>query len=431
MRRLVEKYEQKLLAAKLADPDNPPLLAGLDHELVWNREDAATAPLRAELEQLFAALSINSLVFLRPAEPYATIMDLLAREALADNPDAARITPEDCETRTFLHDLPVRPHADAASLAEALGSRKCCIVPGQGIAAHGTVSPEQGFVTVSSACFACFVLFFSRSLRDLRSGNVRPGWDAAFSRVAALLPPPRTGHPTLRPGPFADRESALAAMCEAGRATVEYGLVDSYFGNVSCLLPEERGGLLLISQTGSSLEELEGHIDPCPLDGSSTACLTASSELSAHQRSYATDPEIRTLLHGHPRFAVILSMDCARRNAAQNNAGDCAVFRAGQCHSRCPEIRTLDAEGATGVRIVPGEVGTGPTGLCNTLPPALAGRGGAVVHGHGVFTTGKADFREAFSRLLEIENACRREYFRKIKAARACTAAPATSEEKI
>jgi ribulose-5-phosphate 4-epimerase/fuculose-1-phosphate aldolase len=416
MQRLVAKYEAKLLRAGLAAPGRPPLIAGLDDELVWNSAalEPDAAPLRAGLEPLFDALSINSLVLLRPAEPYATIMDLLAREALGE-PGAAGnacITPEDCETRTFLHDLPVRARADAAILAEALGSRKCCVIPGLGVLATGTVSPEQGFVTVSSACFACFVLFFSRFLRDLRAGSLRPGWRSAFSRVRALLPPLRTVPPDLAPGPFDDRESALAAMAEAGRATVDYGLVDSYFGNVSCLLPQDSGGLLLISQTGSSLDELEGYIDPCPLGGSSTACLTASSELSAHQRSYAADAEIRTILHGHPRFAVILSMDCARADA-----DDCAVRLAGQCHIRCPVPRTLDAPDAMGVLIVPGEVGTGPTGLCNTLPPALAGRGCVVVHGHGVFAAGKADFREAFASLLHVENACRRAYFAKIEAA--------------
>lgn len=415
MQQLVNKYERKLINAGLADAANPPLIAGLDDELVWNRATTgADARLRLELEQVFQKLSINSLVFVRPAEPYATIIDVLARDALAraSSPQQASITPEDCETRTFLHDLPVRPVADAATITEALGARKCCIVPGKGIVAQGTVSPEQGFVTVSSACFACFVLFFSRYLRDLRTKTVQPGWKEAFERVTALLPPLRTDQPDLAHGPFTNRDAALAAMTAAGRATVEYGLVDSYFGNVSCLLPEERGGLLLISQTGSSLDELEGYIDPCPLDGSSTACLTASSELTAHQRSYAADPAIRTILHGHPRFAVILSMDCAR-----GDAGGCAIREAGQCHIRCPEFRELDAPGVNGVRIVPGEVGTGLTGLCNTLPPALAGREGAVVHGHGVFTSGTMDFRKAFQALLHIENACRMAYFAKVEAA--------------
>ncbi|MEF2145638.1 MAG: class II aldolase/adducin family protein [Desulfovibrionaceae bacterium] len=410
MERLVEKYAGKLVRAGLAQA---PLVAGLDDEIVWNSLDEASASLRRELEQVFAGLNINSLVFARPAEPYAGIMDWLAGEALEENADDARIMPEDCETRTFLHDLPVCRECNAATLAEALGRRKCCIVPGLGVAAHGTVSPEQGFVTFSSTCFSCFVLFFSRYLRDVRAGQVSASQHAAFERAVAHLDPPRTDLPELMRGPFTERGPALAAMAEAGRATVEYGLVDSYFGNVSLMLPDK---VLLISQTGSSLDELEGYIDPCPLDGSSTACLTASSELTAHLRSYelaGARREVRAILHGHPRFSVILSMDCPDK--------DCAVRRAGQCHARCPKTRSFHSRAMGEIVIVPGEVGTGPTGLCNTLPPALAGRRAALVYGHGLFALGRIDFRDAFVAMLEVENDCRDAYFAAVQQAQAGT----------
>jgi hypothetical protein len=61
--------------------------------------------------------------------------------------------------------------------------------------------------------------------------------------------------------------------------------------------------------------------------------------------------------------------------------------------------------------IVTGEVGTGPHGLCHTVPPALTKFRGAIVYGHGVFTVGTIDFNDAFRALLEIENACWKEYF--------------------
>jgi hypothetical protein len=74
------------------------------------------------------------------------------------------------------------------------------------------------------------------------------------------------------------------------------------------------------------------------------------------------------------------------------------------------------------VPIVPGEVGTGPFGLCNTLPPALVGtkggttgqRRGAIVYGHGLFTLGAVDFRDAFATLMDVEHFCRAEYFRRV-----------------
>ena len=74
------------------------------------------------------------------------------------------------------------------------------------------------------------------------------------------------------------------------------------------------------------------------------------------------------------------------------------------------------------IPIVPGEVGTGPFGLCNTLPPALTattgdakGHGrGAIVYGHGLFTLGAVDFRDAFQALMDVEHFCRAEYFRRV-----------------
>ena len=77
-----------------------------------------------------------------------------------------------------------------------------------------------------------------------------------------------------------------------------------------------------------------------------------------------------------------------------------------------------DPSGGLGVPIVPGEVGTGPFGLCNTLPAALTGtsgeKRGAIVYGHGLFTLGAVDFRDAFATLMGVEHFCRAEYFRRV-----------------
>jgi hypothetical protein len=56
-------------------------------------------------------------------------------------------------------------------------------------------------------------------------------------------------------------------------------------------------------------------------------------------------------------------------------------------------------------------VGTGPTGLWRTLPPALARGGAAAVWGHGFFAAGEADFRAPLTAMIETENACRQRYF--------------------
>jgi len=385
MKSLLDKYAGKLVAAGLA-PEGGPLVAGLDAELEWSREAKETAV----LGELFSLLNINSLVFSPLAEPHRSLVEALAQEA------QGAITPEDCETRTFLHDLPVVRDFAPEPLAAALKRRKGCIIPGRGLLAHGTVSPEQGFVTVSSMAFACFVKFFSDHLAALRRGAVDAAARERFARIASLLPPLRTALPDLDRGPFAAAGDAVRAMVQAGKATVDFGLVDSYFGNISYLVDDT----LHISQTGSSLDELAGLIDPCPLDGSTSHGLTASSELTAH-REVLLRTRARAVLHGHPRFSVILSMDCTE--------ADCPLR--GACHARCPMGRCV-----ADVPVVPGEVGTGPTGLCNTMPAAMVGKRGVLVHGHGLFTVGQDDFREAFSALLSIENLCRSEYFNRVAA---------------
>lgn len=409
---LLRKYAAKLAATGLCASDDV-LLAALDDELAWSRNGDPRQPL---MEQIFAGLNISALLLARPAGVYQAVMAELARQALADGTGA--ITPGDCETRTFLHDLPVVRGLEADGIIQALRRRKGCVIL-QGdeafVAAFGTVSPEQAYVTMSSMCFACFVAYFAQHLRLARAGQLTPERCASFTRIKALLPPDRLDRPELAPGPFASEDDARAAMIQAGRHTVEYGLVDSYFGNISYRLPgsapNKGADTILISQTGSSLDELGPCIDPCRMDGGNCAAITASSEYSAHKAVYEGEgARSRALLHGHPRFSVILSLDCGRL--------DCPKL--GECHRACDTPRSVaDAASGLFVPIVPGEVGTGPFGLCNTLPAALTATSGeqrgAIVYGHGLFTLGAADFRDAFATLMDVERFCREEYFRRVE----------------
>ena len=387
MDALTARFAARLERAGLTDPDQARIVC-LDDRMTFSREAAENAMLAETLDRLGA----SCLMLVPPAEPYRTILEFLAgREAPA-------IRPRDCETRTFFHDIPVVPRPVAAEAAEALSRRKGAYLPGLGILAHGALSPEQPFVTVSSVAFAGFVKFFSDYLAAVRAGDVDAAFTAALARAVAFLPSPPAAVPELARGPFADAGQALAAMAEAGRATVALGLVDSVFGNISYNLD----GVLAISQTGSALDELAGAVDLCPLDGSSCAGLTASSELAAHAALARLDGR-RAILHGHPKFAVVMSMDCA-------DAAACP--RRDACHVACQAARFVGD-----VPIVPGEVGCGPRGLVHTMPPALAagsGRRGAIVLGHGVFTMGRDDFGEALAALCAIETLCRTRYFQAI-----------------
>ncbi|MCG8563804.1 MAG: class II aldolase/adducin family protein [Desulfobacterales bacterium] len=401
MERLIHKFSEKLIQAGLAEESGPnaPLIAGLDHTLTWNREAAETQI----LDPLFDMLNINSLVFFRPTRPHDALIGHLARRALASGENT--IHPRDCETRTFLHDLPVVDRFDPQVLARALTRRKSVIImPGEGtdfqgpaILAHGSVSPEQGFVVTSSICFACFVKFFTDYLEALQRGEVDGDAHDIFNIVRPELEREAPPRPQLNPGPFKTEEEVYRAIIQAGKATVDLGLVDSYFGNISFCQEKT----LYISQTGSSLDELAGCIDPVPLDGSTSAGLTASSELTAHLETIAKT-HCQAILHGHPKFSVISSMICPPGEKDQCPDRD-------QCHLRCPKKRFAGA-----IPIVPGEVGTGPHGLCNTLPAAFVHSKGVIVYGHGLFTRGNQDFIQAFNHLYDMENQCRSDYFKQI-----------------
>lgn len=414
---LLKKYAAKLVASGLCNAHEP-LFAALDDELVWNRKTDPRQPL---LRGVLERLNISALLIARPAGACQAALAELARQALADG--TRSITPGDCETRTFLHDLPVLDELSPQAIAAALSHRKGCVIlsPGEEggevhVAAYGTVSPEQAYVTFSSLCFAGFVAYFANYLQALRTTGVTDAQRAAFARIAALLPPDRADDPQLLPGPFSTEDAARAAIIQAGAKTVEYGLVDSYFGNISYRLPGQtpETDTILISQTGSSLDELAPCIDPCRMDGGTCAGITASSEFSAHKAIYEGEgpPDqggAQAILHGHPRFSVILSLDCPEL--------DCPDL--GQCHRACTRTRCVeDAATCLNVPIVPGEVGTGPFGLCNTLPPAILGTSGprraAIVYGHGLFALGAHDFRDAFATLMQVEAFCRQEYFRRV-----------------
>jgi ribulose-5-phosphate 4-epimerase/fuculose-1-phosphate aldolase len=379
-------FEQKLIKSGLADSNNPPLMGFLDAEKTWNQTD--------KNHRLYSAIldnhRINSILSFVPAEPYKSIIMYLSEIS------GTCIYPDDCETRTFLHDLPVISSPEYDALSYALKKRKGVIVKNGEIVTTGTVSIEQAFVSASSICFACFIKFYSDYLKALKLNTVTPKFRNLFNRLRQHQENEHINEEILQQNIFESEETVLKAINEAGRATVNNRLVDSYFGNISALY----NNTLYISQTGSSMDNLPHHIDPCKLDGSSCAGITASSELPAHMETVRRT-KAQTILHGHPRFSVIMSMDCDNRDCPKNV----------QCHLNCPVKREV-----CGVPIVPGEVGTGKYGLCNTVPAALKEGDAVIVYGHGVFATGEKDFNKPYNTLVTIENNCRKEYFSRIDA---------------
>jgi ribulose-5-phosphate 4-epimerase/fuculose-1-phosphate aldolase len=383
MEEVLQKYAGKLVRAGLTEPGGA--LIGLrGAETRWNRRDEACDV----LENVMAGIHKQAILFAEPAEPYRTIIDYLAATS------GGVIAPRDFETRIFLHDLPVLQEFNADAVAAVLKQRRAVIIPGRGIITFGKSSPERAFVIYSSVCFACFVKFFSDTLYHVRHNSMDRRRRRVLKEVLNRLDPLPVFTGTLKKGPFAAEAQCLTAMEEAGRLMVDCRLVDSNFGNISYFADP----LLYISRKGGALDELHGHIIPVSLDDASVPPETASTEFPAHREIVLTTGR-RAVLHGHPKFAVILSLDCEKEDCGGRDT----------CHIRCPRERFIGE-----IPVVAGEAGAGPFGLCHTVPPAMQDHPGVIVYGHGLFTAGKDDFNEAFAHLAAIENACRQEYFKRI-----------------
>jgi ribulose-5-phosphate 4-epimerase/fuculose-1-phosphate aldolase len=385
VRDQIAKYTGKLLADRSALPGHIAFAAHDD--VLLSDGNAALARL---CERVLSSLSCLGLAAACPSLPFA---DFLVRRA---RPGESRIVPQDTETRTFLHDIPFLRREELvedppARIGRLLGNRKGMIAEGLGIVAGGSLTVEQAYINYSSVFHAAFVTYLLDVLAD---GFLLRGEKEAFESFRRdWLRPLSAEGIIFRSGPLEEPGEILAEVAAVGRYTVERGLVDSFFGNLSC----RAGGTIYISQTAASLDELPGRIDPVPMDDSSTTGITASSELPAHRRIYE-ESGARTILHGHPKFAVVMSMLCEEK--------DCPVK---DCWRDCDKVRLL---GDTPV--VAGEIGAG--GLAKRVPPVIALPRKAVVYGHGVFTVGETDFAEAFQAMVDVENWCRQEYFRRLAA---------------
>ncbi|GAB7026654.1 class II aldolase/adducin family protein [Geotalea toluenoxydans] len=383
MKDQIAKYSAKLLSDRSACTGEIAFAA--QDDVLISEGNPRLAKLAGDS---LSRLNCLGLVAARPSLPFAEF--LVRRAPMSES----RIVPNDTETRTFLHDIPFLRRAEleddpAPRIAQLLGNRKGIIIEGVGIVASGAVTVEQAYINYSSIFHSSFVKY----LQDvLDRGFIFPEEAEAFADFRNQWLHPLTAEGlSFAEAPLTGGEAILAEVERVGRYTVERGLVDSFFGNISA----REGELIYISQTAASLDELAGCIDPVPMDNSSTTGITASSELLAHRRIYE-ETGTAVILHGHPKFAVVMSMRCTEKG--------CGIK---DCWKDCPKVRFL---GDTPV--VAGEIGAG--GLAKRVPPVIGKPGKAIVYGHGVFTIGR-DFGEAFRAMVQVENWCREEYFRSVR----------------
>lgn len=392
MQDQIEKYTRKLIRDRTALPESIRFYR-LDDVVIAGKEDE-WLPIFTDV---FKELNITALLFAKTSLPFP---DLLVERAAGE---ADRLVPNDSETRGFLHDIPFirerdwsgKPKAElGAMITRCLQGRKAMILQNLGVVATGGVTVEQAFIGFSTIFHTTFVKYL---LDLLVQGFKLQGEEALFEDFKkSWLKLPDLSDLVFAPGPL-EKDAGVRGqgsgriveeICRVGRYTVEKGYVDSFFGNISYF----DGKTISISQTASSLDELEGHIDPVPLDNSSTAGLSASSELPAHRAIYLSS-NYRAVLHGHPKFSVIMSMYCEEEN--------CDIE---DCNRLCNRKRSV-----CNVPIVSGETGAG--GLAKSVPLAIKDSGVCIAYGHGVFSAGEKDFQDAFLKMAKAEDQCREGYF--------------------
>jgi len=179
----------------------------------------------------------------------------------------------------------------------------------------------------------------------------------------------------------------MQELIKYGRKIVESGLAHSHFGNVS----KRVGDQMLISTTGSMLDELEGQIVTVPIDSASPDELDviASSEVNVHRAIYKATSAL-AVLHGHSKYAVVMSMLC----------------KPGEQMLIVPE----DSESVYFLHEIPVVMGgIGSEELARNAAQALRDHKSVVVQGHGTFARG-ATVDEAFVILSSIEHACMVKY---------------------
>jgi L-fuculose-phosphate aldolase len=177
----------------------------------------------------------------------------------------------------------------------------------------------------------------------------------------------------------------MQELIKYGKKIVEAGLAHSHFGNVS----KRVGDQMLISTTGSMLDELEGQIVTVPVDPAAPDELDviASTEVNVHRAIYKATSAL-AILHGHSKYAVAMSL----------------LYKSGEL------ILPEDAESIYVLHEIPVvRGGVGSDELAQNAATALRDHKGIVVQGHGTFARG-ATVDEAYVILSSIEHACTVKY---------------------
>lgn len=306
------------------------------------------------------------------AEPYSTITGYFLENRFRE------IIPVDSESGLFLPQIQISERTGIESLIKSIG-KNGVIIPSDGCIITGSSkNGELPLILFSIACFSLFVKFFHNILTKKKNGTFSSRDLDYIYKVREYeykYSPSSNSRSTTQNG------DAPLTIESTGMSMVSQKLVDSIFGNISRRDSEN----IYISESGSFLDDLEGHIIKVPLNGDINSDRQPSSEIEVHRNIYKTTNK-KTVIHGHPLFTVILSLDCLPPGCT--GSGD--------------------------TPIVPAESGDGNYNLENSVPGLIQKNGNVIAGGHGVFCSGNDNFEIPLKNMAEIENFCREEYFRRL-----------------
>lgn len=321
-----------------------------------------------------------------PIDPYNLILEYFLSS------DKDKIASKDSESKLLIPEIYIRENDNDIPEIVSSNDSGAAILRDKTIIVWTKNGSELIPVLYSTVCHSLFLTFFSIMVDKRNEGVLSKSDIYRVLQIRDKLIDGSTDLSVGNPLILNNKKNGVENVEITGRNLVSSNLVNSFFGNISFRMGDE----IYISQTGSYLDDLKGNIIGCSLKGDDNCEKRASSELPSHRKIYEKT-DYNLIIHGHPKFTVILSMDCKVPGCKKSE----------NCFSFCKHERSL-----FDIPVISGVTGSGKFGLDKVLPETIKRFGKAIVYGHGIFIAGKNDFSKAFFEMLRIERICKKEYFK-------------------
>jgi len=182
----------------------------------------------------------------------------------------------------------------------------------------------------------------------------------------------------------------IEQFVKAGQDLASEGLIHSTAGNMSI----RKGDVIYVTRHGARIGSLKFNdiVRVNLLDDRKDAQADASVEVKVHRSIYNSAPEISAIIHAHPVYSIVLSLDSEKIECI-----DCE----GQFY--LPQVPVLFQCAET----------IGSECVESNLPALMSSHKIVVVRGHGVFSCGKT-FDEAFGYISVLESASKIIYLKRM-----------------